>query len=254
MSWFKSAVARDREAASPQGRANAGWAKYSASMVALTDKAGRCLDVSEPLLSKLQSQRASLLGTPLVDSFMPSEQQSIKDALAAASKGTAQCCQCTILGSDASAQTLKLSILPLFVEGGHVAGCEISATDVSQVVQELDHIKRSEQRLRTIMDQIPVTISYIDANYCYRYINRAQAAWLGKTEADVVGRRVNDLVRDEVWADIQPNLQTALSGWTFLSSESAPTATATPCGIPGVTCLTSMSKARWWAPTLCSLT
>ncbi len=212
MSWFKSAVARDREAASPQGRANAGWAKYSASMVALTDKAGRCLDVSEPLLSKLQSQRASLLGTPLVDSFMPSEQQSIKDALAAASKGTAQCCQCTILGSDASAQTLKLSILPLFVEGGHVAGCEISATDVSQVVQELDHIKRSEQRLRTIMDQIPVTISYIDANYCYRYINRAQAAWLGKTEADVVGRRVNDLVRDEVWADIQPNLQTALSG------------------------------------------
>ena len=73
-------------------------------------------------------------------------------------------------------------------------------------------LRRSERRLRVIMDQIPVTISYIDAELHYRYINRAQEQWLGRTAADVVGRAVRDLVDEQVWADIAPNLTDALAG------------------------------------------
>ena len=62
------------------------------------------------------------------------------------------------------------------------------------------------------MDQIPVTVSYIDAEGHYRYINRAQEMWLGKTEAEVVGKHVRDVVGDEVWANIEPHLAAALAG------------------------------------------
>ena len=66
--------------------------------------------------------------------------------------------------------------------------------------------------MRTIMDQIPVTVSYIDAEFRYRYINRAQEAWLGKTDAEVTGKQVREVVGDKVWASIEPQLSAALAG------------------------------------------
>jgi PAS domain S-box-containing protein len=62
------------------------------------------------------------------------------------------------------------------------------------------------------MDQIPVTVSYIDADYRYQYINRAQQRWLGHSEAEVAGRKVQDIVGPEVWADIEPRLKAAMGG------------------------------------------
>ena len=66
--------------------------------------------------------------------------------------------------------------------------------------------------MRIILDQIPVTITYIDAEYRYQYINRAQELWLGRKFEDVVGRHVREVVGESVWADIEPNLQAALAG------------------------------------------
>ncbi|KAF4530385.1 hypothetical protein B566_EDAN018531, partial [Ephemera danica] len=60
------------------------------------------------------------------------------------------------------------------------------------------------------MDQIPVTITYIDADLRYQYINRAQELWLGKSAEEIVGRSVLDVVGEKVYADIAPNLREAL--------------------------------------------
>ncbi|MET0209868.1 MAG: response regulator, partial [Burkholderiaceae bacterium] len=91
-------------------------------------------------------------------------------------------------------------------------GCELWAVDVTPDHGALQHAQRGERRLRIIMDQIPVTVTYIDAEYRYRYLNRAQEQWLGKAEADVVGRDVKEVVGDRVWADIEPKLSKSMAG------------------------------------------
>ena len=70
----------------------------------------------------------------------------------------------------------------------------------------------SERRVRKIMDHVPVTITYIDADYRYRYINRAQEMWLGKTFDEVAGRKVREVVGETVWADVEPKLKAVLAG------------------------------------------
>ena len=106
----------------------------------------------------------------------------------------------------------QIELLPQRDASGAVVGGHLVAIDVSDEQRTLEQVQRSERRLRIIMDQIPVTVSYIDADWRYRYINRAQQSWLGKTESEVVGHRVRDLVDDTVWASIEPKISEALRG------------------------------------------
>jgi len=92
----------------------------------------------------------------------------------------------------------------------------IALRDVTEREARLESVVSAERRLRSIMDQVPVTITYIDAQYRYCYINRAQEAWLGKSADEVVGRDVRDVVSQAVWDDIRPNLDATLRGETVL--------------------------------------
>ena len=105
------------------------------------------------------------------------------------------------------------------------------------------------------MDQIPVTVSYIDAQCRYRYINRAQEAWLGKTEAEVAGKQVREVVGDKVWASIEPQLWPPRWPATRCrSSGSARIAPATRSGTRAAMCPTSTATAISRASTRCSST
>jgi two-component system, sensor histidine kinase and response regulator len=90
--------------------------------------------------------------------------------------------------------------------------CELLAMDVTAEHAALDAAQRGERRLRIIMNQIPVTVSYIDADFRYRYINRAQEQWLGKTDAEVIGRSVEEVAGAQVWNDVRPKISEALQG------------------------------------------
>jgi two-component system, sensor histidine kinase and response regulator len=210
--WRFSITKRIKQARSPTDKAKSGWAKHAASKVALIDREGLCLDVSPLLANQLGTNHGLMVGTRFIDALMPSEQAAVKAALAKTGHGEAQTVWCGVMDAKQNVLTLRLSLYPLRDEKRQVVGCELNATDVTQARQELEDAKSSEQRLRTIMDQIPVTISYIDVEHRYRYINRAQQQWLGAKASDVVGHKVQDLVGDQVWADIQPNLKLALSG------------------------------------------
>ena len=109
---------------------------------------------------------------------------------------------------------LRTEILPDRRADGTIAGCQILAFDAADYTATIDDARHAERRMRIILDQIPVTITYIDAEYRYQYINRAQELWLGRNFEDVVGRHVREVVGESVWADIEPNLQAALAGKT----------------------------------------
>jgi PAS domain S-box-containing protein len=126
--------------------------------------------------------------------------------------GTPRALRCQVLTPGLPERWLHLQLGPVPNPAGAQRLCELLATEITELHTSLEQAQRSERRLRIIMNQIPVTVSYIDADLQYRYINHAQELWLGKQEAEVVGRRIVDLVGEQVWADIEPNFRVALTG------------------------------------------
>jgi len=180
--------------------------------IAFDDGAWRISHGSAALATHLGLAHETLAGRGVEDLCAPNDRAALAAALDAALLGSSQSVKFPVLGSDGVLRMLRMEFHAHRDAKGKVVGVDAFAADLSEEQRELDVARRSERRLRAIMDQIPVTVSYIDADLRYRYINRAQQQWLGASEADVAGRKVSEVVGPAVWADIEPKLKAAMRG------------------------------------------
>ena len=89
---------------------------------------------------------------------------------------------------------------------------ELNATLEARVIQRTAALAGSEQRLRTITDNLPVLISYIDRNGRYGFCNGTYKTWLGVEPQAIVGRTVEETLGPEIYAPRKPLLARALAG------------------------------------------
>ncbi len=171
-----------------------------------------CTWASPALAAWLGLDPGVIEGQGFDDLLGPAQAEHLGRAIGLALQGCMQRLRCPQRGLATGERWLQIELHPRRNARGEVLACQFIAIDVTPEQAELDQAQRSERRLRVIMDQIPVTVTYIDAELRYRYINRAQEQWLGKTEAEVLGRPVREVAGEKVFADIEPNLRLALSG------------------------------------------
>lgn len=72
--------------------------------------------------------------------------------------------------------------------------------------------RQSEERLRTIADNLPAMIGYVDRDERYQFINQTWADWYGKVRDACIGTTVREQVGDAAYAEIGPRLRQALAG------------------------------------------
>ena len=84
--------------------------------------------------------------------------------------------------------------------------------DITERVQAEAAIRRSEERLRTTTNALPVLIAYIDADERYRFNNRAYEDWLGVPYRTLEGKSLSAALGPDVYNTIQPYLHQALAG------------------------------------------
>ncbi len=202
----------DDDSQSPAQAAAPSIAEQMPMLAAEIDAQHLCTWAGPALAGWLGVERDQLEGQGIDDLLGPAQAERLGQAVQAALQGAPQRLRCPQRALASGERWLQIELLPKTDAAGQVLGCRMLALDVTPEQDELDAARRSERRLRLIMDQIPVTVSYIDAELRYRYINRAQEQWLGKTEAEVLGREVRQVAGDQVFADIEPNLRMALSG------------------------------------------
>lgn len=70
----------------------------------------------------------------------------------------------------------------------------------------------SAERLRTITDNAPAMIAYIDRDLRYRFHNRAYADWFGVAPDALLGVRVPDFWGEATYAQLQPVVDRVLAG------------------------------------------
>lgn len=86
------------------------------------------------------------------------------------------------------------------------------AYDITTRKQAEDKLRENEAQLRTITDNLPVLIAYIDSNRRYQFINETGRAWYARPHEEIIGKRTNELLSSESIETLFPRAAAALSG------------------------------------------
>ena len=84
-----------------------------------------------------------------------------------------------------------------------------------RLIDSRRQLHASEEELRTITDNIPAMVAFIDAGHRYRFVNRNYERWLGLTPEQMLGRTGREIFGEKAHATRQAHLERALSGQTF---------------------------------------
>jgi PAS domain S-box-containing protein len=68
------------------------------------------------------------------------------------------------------------------------------------------------QAMETVLDNVPVLISYVDAEQRYRFNNRAYRGMWGVSPAEAYGRTLREVLGEETYAAVRPHVEQALAG------------------------------------------
>jgi len=86
------------------------------------------------------------------------------------------------------------------------------AADALRINIETTERRQSEERLRTITDNVGANITYIDTEQRYQFINRNLAEVLGVSPDDVIGKTTAEIQNEEAYRQVQPHIKAALGG------------------------------------------
>ncbi|HIV72026.1 MAG TPA: diguanylate cyclase [Candidatus Aquabacterium excrementipullorum] len=95
---------------------------------------------------------------------------------------------------------------------GKVRGFYLMTFDVTALKQYQIALAAGEDRLRTITDNLPVLIAYIDREHRFQFANGTFRDWLDVDPAAIVGRRVLDVVGPSLYEERRLQIDQALSG------------------------------------------
>lgn len=107
---------------------------------------------------------------------------------------------------------MQVHYVPDRDEHGQVIGVYGLVTDRTEQQLARDRIEASERQLRAVTDNLPMLITYVDADEHLRFMNATFHAWLGTDIAGSIGRPLREVVGEEHYAARREQLRTALAG------------------------------------------
>ena len=73
-------------------------------------------------------------------------------------------------------------------------------------------LSERESQLRLVTDALPVGISYVDVEQCYRFVNRTCEVWVGQPRTALYGRHVEEVWGQEAYTLTRTYIEAALAG------------------------------------------
>lgn len=84
--------------------------------------------------------------------------------------------------------------------------------DLSQRKRAEKALQQREEELRLITNAVPVLISYIDAQHCYRFNNKGYEELFGLTASETYGKHIREVLGESVYQLIRPYIEAVMSG------------------------------------------
>ncbi len=113
---------------------------------------------------------------------------------------------------NAGRRILSHTNIPMKDADGAIDGYLVIAIDVTERREAEDALTHKTEQLELILDALPVLAAQIDANYRYRFVNRAYAEFYGVPAEQIIGQTVEQFLGSERWALVKPYDDAALNG------------------------------------------
>ncbi len=84
--------------------------------------------------------------------------------------------------------------------------------DISSKKQRENSVTKAMQKLQIIADRIPAMLSYVGSDMRYQFVNEGYEKLYKRSKADIIGKRIHDIVVPSVWAIAAPYFERALLG------------------------------------------
>jgi PAS domain S-box-containing protein len=107
-------------------------------------------------------------------------------------------------------------------EVGKPAVITVISKDVTQLKKAEEVLRRHEQEIRMIADNVPALVSYVDVAGCYRFVNRQYEEWFGVPREEVIGKRCSQVLGGPTFELIKDRIETALAGHRVSFEEALP--------------------------------
>ncbi|MBU2513293.1 PAS domain S-box protein [bacterium] len=95
---------------------------------------------------------------------------------------------------------------------GTISGLFSSGEDITESRQAEIDLKRSEEKLKLVMDGVLVPIVFVDSELRYNFVNKAYTDWYNTSKEDIEGKYIRDLLAEDVFERALPHYHTVLSG------------------------------------------
>ncbi|MBC7514744.1 MAG: diguanylate cyclase [Herminiimonas sp.] len=106
----------------------------------------------------------------------------------------------------------QVEYVPEIDAGGTVHGFYSLVTDVTARRTAERRLADSEHSLRTITDNLPVAITYIDADQDFRFANATMHAWTGTLPENVIGKSLREVLGQALYESRRSSYERALAG------------------------------------------
>jgi diguanylate cyclase (GGDEF)-like protein/PAS domain S-box-containing protein len=106
----------------------------------------------------------------------------------------------------------QVNLIPDTNARGEVVGFYLMSFNITALKEAELRQAESELRLRTITDNLPALITYIDRDEKITFANATSREWLGLDPMQVLGRHLQDVAGRDVYLSRRPMLARALAG------------------------------------------
>ncbi|MCP3689557.1 MAG: PAS domain-containing protein [Gammaproteobacteria bacterium] len=92
----------------------------------------------------------------------------------------------------------------------------VLASKYNELASDREKQSRDLQEVRRYIDgithEVPVLLSYIDKDFCYRFVNEGYQRWFGLPYREIINKPVSGLVGQEIFEKAKPMMLKALTG------------------------------------------
>ena len=103
-------------------------------------------------------------------------------------------------------------LIPDRSDGGGQRGFYLMTFDITALKEAETRRAKVEGQLRAITDNLPVAITYLDAEQRYRFVNRTGLDWLCRSADEVIGQRIGDVLRPIAYERRRESIEVGLTG------------------------------------------
>jgi len=110
----------------------------------------------------------------------------------------------------------------LVKKDGKIKGVIGVLRDVTERKRMEEALKKSEEEIRTITDNVPALVSYVDSEGYYRFVNKRYEEWFGVPKEEIFGKHYRQVLGEDASDKISDYINKALSGETVCFEELLP--------------------------------